>query len=54
MKFLAVKLESADLIDRFCGYSAGVEIKDLQGPEGFFFLNLTKEATISLNKHSTA
>ena len=43
MKFLAVKFEGADLIDRFCGYSAGVEIKDLQGPEGFFVLNLTKE-----------
>ena len=54
MKFLAVQLESADLISRFCGCRTRVEIKDLQGPKGFFFLHLTKGIAVSLNKHPTA
>jgi len=54
MKFLTIKLEGADLIDRFCGYSARMKIKDLQSPKSFFFLHLTKRIAIFLNKHLTA
>ena len=54
MKFLTIELEGADLIDRFCGYSARMKIKDLQGSKGFFFLHLTKGIAISLNNHLTA
>ena len=51
MKFLAVHFEGADLINRFCRYSARVKIKHLQSPKGFFFLNLTKGIAVFLNRH---
>jgi hypothetical protein len=54
MKFLAVKLERADMIDGLRGYSPAVEIEDVKGSKSFFFLELKQCTAVMVNQNTTA